>query len=312
MSPLSAAATRIALADNALNPEDLRTYRRVVHLSLKAAQGKTIPLNATTASIRAALRDAFGAGFSTVLTASEASAAGRGSQELLIVSAARAVEAYGANQSPSNMVANGNPVVDNAGWAQSGTGTTTFARSTAQTLIGPASILIDTDGGATFQGAYLLSPATPLTKAATYRVSGWCRDSVGAGTVRLFIEERSADDSSQIGKSTSGAITPSTTWQQLTSTRTCAAGSRLRVGWETVAASDRAFHVAGLCVADSAGTGLGTPDIVSGQTAHFALVFDGIQFIPELLYDALAANLSGTLSTDKDTLSHDNIQLTLS
>jgi hypothetical protein len=310
MSPLTAAATRTALADNQLNPETPPFVgRRIVHLYLKAKQGKTIPMNVNTAGVRAALRELYGAGFVSALTGGSVD---RQDLELLVVSADRASE-YGSGFSASNLVSNGVPVTDNDGWTQHGGGTTTFARSTAETLIGPASILIDTDGLAANQGAYLLSPASPasaLTKAESHRASCWILDSAGSGAVRLFIEERNAADSSQVGKSNSTNVTPSATWQQATVARTCAAGNRIRVGVETSGTSDRAHFVVGVNVAlvrDLLGA-----DLTSDMTAHLVLVFDGVQFVPELLYDALDANLAGTLSTDKDQLSHDVIQLTLS
>src|SRR5687768_16839370 len=61
MTPMSAAATRTALADNALNPETAAYARRLVHLYLRVGQGKTVQMAANTASLRIAIREAFGA-----------------------------------------------------------------------------------------------------------------------------------------------------------------------------------------------------------------------------------------------------------
>lgn len=319
--PLTAAATRAALADEALNPDIAAGGgQRSVKLIVRVASGAG---TFGPSDLRTLLRRAFG-GVTSLKHPTAAVLTSQHSYQLYFLGreAAQRYGLYRANFVPNNLF-----LTDTSGWtnkeltgaSQVTTGGDTIARSTAQKVLGPASLLVTTNGSAANEGCSMSAVSDALLfsrglASASVRFGAMVRIDSGTGTVRPFIDEFQSDGTTFVARTTATAVTPTTTWQEVTSTRTCTAGNKIRVGVEKSGTVAESFFVGGVFAFEAAAgnTLPGGPTAETGGyfDMEFDLVFDGVHFSPEALYDAFDF-VYGTVASSRDQLSHNVFELTL-
>lgn len=322
--PLSAAATRAALADETLNPDIVAANSpQVVHVTLRMGAGITVAPD----GLRTLLRRAFGGATEVRAHQSGMGATSpRQGKQILHVLGRDAAAKYGRER--AQYLPNPYFLTDVSGWtgkeltgaSQVSSGGETVARSTAQRVIGPASALVTTNGSAANEGISMAAVSDPYLPAggaasASVRFGGFVRSESGTSNVRCFVDEFQADGTTFVARTTGTSTAPSTTWQELTGTRVCTRGNKLRAGIEKVGTVAESFYVAGMHLFDaSAGNTLynvAIPNEAAGYAElEFDLVFDGVRFMPEALYDALDFTYP-TISTMRDQLSHGIYTLTI-